>query len=95
MILLYMILLYMQVEWASVTNLVMSVPRDDAERKGRIIGRQDLTANQRKRHMTCGKYTGYTSRMLYHQPRIEYTGILQRNHTNIGGRYIRILIQCA
>lgn len=56
----YMILLCMQVEWASVTNLVMSVPRYDAERTGRIIGRQDLTANQRKHHMTCGKYTGYT-----------------------------------
>lgn len=88
----YIILLYMQVEWASVTNLVMSVPHYNVERKGRIIGCQDLTANQRKHHMTYGKYTGYTSRMLYHQPRIGYTGILQRNHTNIGGRYIRALI---
>ena len=60
--------------------------------KAEIIGRQDLTANQRKHHMTCGKYTGYTSRMLYHQPCIGYTGILQRNHTNIGGRYIRTLV---
>lgn len=84
--------LYMQVEWASVTNLVLSVPCYDAERKGRIIGRQDLTANQRKHHMTRGKYTGYTSRMLYHQPCIGYTGILQGYHTNIGGRYIRTLI---